>query len=67
MLYSFFLFLDGIIDFTSKMGEIKDVEPKYWKTYSEIERSWIQTELSCSGLAMIENWHFSTFDLETKI
>ena len=47
---------------TSPFGDKTDVIPNHWKTHVAEERSDIESELDCSGLAYFEEWHYSVFD-----
>ena len=55
-------FLVSLQSITSTFGDKLDVVPKHWKTHVSEERLDISSEPDCSGLAQLEEWHYSVFD-----
>ena len=59
--YHFWFFLGSLESATSTFIEKTDVPSSLWKTHISEERSDISSELECSGLAYLEQWHYSVF------
>ena len=57
-----FWILESLQSITSTFGDKLDVVPKHWKTHVSEERLDILSEPDCSGLAQLEEWHYSVFD-----
>ena len=53
--------LGSLESVTSSFIEKTDVPASFWKTHTSEERSDISSELDCSGLAYLEQWHYSVF------
>ena len=56
-----FLFLGSLESVTSTFIEKTDVPSSLLKTHTSEENSDISSELECSGLAYLEQWHYSVF------
>ena len=55
------IFLGSLESVTSTFIEKTDVPSSLWKTHISEERSDISSELGCSVLAYLEQWHYSVF------
>ena len=56
-----FLFLGSLESVTSTVIEKTDVPSSLLEIHTSEERSDISSELECSGLAYLEQWHYSVF------